>query len=775
VRRDSDTTAIRTPRSRGGRDVIAVIGIDRYRRWPRLSNAVNDARGALETFSRLGFESVTAPLFDEAATADAIRSLVTDDLAGLNKNDRLVVFFAGHGHTTLRTFQEGDSVKTGYIIPVDGDAPGGATARWLRLDSWLSDVARLEVKHILVFLDACHSGIALGSLIKWRGSNPRSEAFERLGQRRSRRVITSALDDQRAMDGGPIPGHSLFTGCLIDGLNGDIAPHGELVTGSQIGLYLQDRVTSYPHSEQTPDFGALEQDKRGELLLRIVTEPTTTVRSIAPEDPDTLEGSAGPEAAGAAEAPELAPIEAPAEHTTSRYVQPLRDEATTQASIMVNPAPADRVMRAASLQPWLWIALTAAAIASSVIGIATYGVRSVHSARVTTEPPIDARDEPGNLVIDAGAGIATVELINLETGTHVTRPLVMKVTSQPPGAEIWIDGRPGGVTPTSIKLTAAQATRGTLHFEMHKAGYRTLDRAVQLSGYVDDGTAAVITLHEDLERQDISEILDTIIDSHPGGAKVEIVGTDQSGPAPFTAKLESGKSYKARVTARGFATFELDVKGAEKQVVNLVAKPRVIAIDSDPPGALIWVDYAATGHSTPFDIELTAAQAAKKTVSVQLRKAGFRGLDRVVDLAKLSEDDTRMTTKIDEKLVGESIASTAPDGSPATSTPEGATPNAPPRVAQVGARRMVPWSSVTKISGSNPSITTLGAADLPPSIMATLCIDETGHVTSSKLVSQLPAEASAEINKVLRIWQYEPYRVDGIAQAVCFPVTFRAK
>jgi len=194
---------------------------------------------------------------------------VSDDLARLDRNDRLVLFFAGHGHTSTQTFQEGDSVKTGYIIPVDGDLPGGSASRWLRLDNWLSDVARLAVKHILVFLDACHTGIALGSIIKWRDSNQRTESFERLGQRRSRRVITSAQDDQRAMDGGPISGHSLFTGCLLDGLNGGLASHGALVTGSQIGLYLQERVTSYPQSAQTPDFGALEEDKRGELLIRI--------------------------------------------------------------------------------------------------------------------------------------------------------------------------------------------------------------------------------------------------------------------------------------------------------------------------------------------------------------------------------------------------------------------------------------------------------------------------------------------------------------------------
>jgi hypothetical protein len=67
-----------------GRNLIAVIGIDRYQRWPLLSNAVNDACGALALFERLGFVEA-AMLIDDAATGRAIQSLVTDDLATMNR------------------------------------------------------------------------------------------------------------------------------------------------------------------------------------------------------------------------------------------------------------------------------------------------------------------------------------------------------------------------------------------------------------------------------------------------------------------------------------------------------------------------------------------------------------------------------------------------------------------------------------------------------------------------------------------------------------------
>ncbi|HMG56861.1 MAG TPA: TIGR02266 family protein, partial [Kofleriaceae bacterium] len=113
------------------------------------------------------------------------------------------------------------------------------------------------------------------------------------------------------------------------------------------------------------------------------------------------------------------------------------------------------------------------------------------------------------------------------------------------------------------------------------------------------------------------DLVDTPITANVDGASIEITGADQSGTAPFTAKLEKGKPYKARITARGFATLELDIKGGDTKVTaKLVAKPRFVAVSSDPSGAQISVDGTSSGHSTPFEIELTAAQAAKKSVHV---------------------------------------------------------------------------------------------------------------------------------------------------------------
>jgi uncharacterized caspase-like protein len=257
-----------------GRSWIAVIGIDRYLHWLPLSSAVRDATGAAAMFRRLGFESIVEPLLDERATGKAIHELVTEDLHTLGPEDSLVLFYAGHGGT--RRHYVGDKeIQTGYLIPVDAsDSPNKVTT-WIELDGWLRAISVLPAKHILVILDACHSGIALDPIVKWRDINSWQETpLSTLSERRSRRIITSALADQVALDHGPSHGHSLFTGCLIEGLT-----HGlrrgtrRVTTGSELGLYVQQRVSDYPDSRQTPDFGTFKLDDRGEMIIPLATEP----------------------------------------------------------------------------------------------------------------------------------------------------------------------------------------------------------------------------------------------------------------------------------------------------------------------------------------------------------------------------------------------------------------------------------------------------------------------------------------------------------------------
>jgi hypothetical protein len=110
-----------------------IVGIDRYQRASPLSFAVNDARGIsliLEREFSFRTEKITL-LTDDAATRSAIMSayMRLTDRNTVGPDDRLLVFFAGHGHTA-----SGRRGETGFLVPVDGDITDLASLiRWEEL------------------------------------------------------------------------------------------------------------------------------------------------------------------------------------------------------------------------------------------------------------------------------------------------------------------------------------------------------------------------------------------------------------------------------------------------------------------------------------------------------------------------------------------------------------------------------------------------------------------------------------------------------------------
>jgi uncharacterized caspase-like protein len=256
---------------RRGRNVVAVIGIDAYQNWRTLHNAVGDAKGVRSLFiETLGFKELVPPLLNDEATKPAITSLLVDDLATrLEQDDSLVIFFAGHGHT--ESTQLGSNThKTGYLIPVEGRLPSERKlSSWINLDTLLTDLSQLPARHVLLVLDSCYSGFALGNgVTSTRGSEHYTDDLTR---RVSRRVITSAMDNELALDSGSKQGHSLFTGTLIDGIKeGHADPDVKgFITSSELAIYLQKRVGSSSGTKQTPDFGAFALDERGELVISL--------------------------------------------------------------------------------------------------------------------------------------------------------------------------------------------------------------------------------------------------------------------------------------------------------------------------------------------------------------------------------------------------------------------------------------------------------------------------------------------------------------------------
>lgn len=263
-----------------GRSLVVVIGINEYIQWQKLKNAVQDAVGFQQTLiDKLGFSAPIPPLLDSTATKKAIESLIEEQLRDvLEEDDSLILFFAGHGHTRVEELSE-----TGFIVPVDARRPDSREywGDYIRISHWLQEIAELPAKHILVILDSCHSGFALGEAAK--NFRDAVRYHKDISNRRSRKVITSAQREQPALDGGPIPGHSLFTGTLVDGFNwgkADLDGNG-LITSSELGLFIQQQVAQASQSNQTPDFGSFYFDDRGEMVISLRNQSFDALKARA--------------------------------------------------------------------------------------------------------------------------------------------------------------------------------------------------------------------------------------------------------------------------------------------------------------------------------------------------------------------------------------------------------------------------------------------------------------------------------------------------------------
>lgn len=238
-----------------------VVGIDSYAKWPKLEYASHDAQAVADTLTgQFGFpSSQVIVLKNEQATRNNILAAFHDRLADdrTGKNDRVFVFFAGHGAT--RQLASGRDL--GYIIPVDSDPKEFATDAIAMTD--IQNIAEsMQAKHVMFVMDACYSGLGLT-----RGG-PSSSSFLRENARRSaRQMLTAGGADQQVADAGP-NGHSVFTWVLLQALAGKGDLNGDgLITGTELAAYVAPAVSAVSH--QTPAFGSLPGSQGGEFVFQV--------------------------------------------------------------------------------------------------------------------------------------------------------------------------------------------------------------------------------------------------------------------------------------------------------------------------------------------------------------------------------------------------------------------------------------------------------------------------------------------------------------------------
>lgn len=201
-------------------------------------------------------DNITYLVDGEATKENILRCFMRFTLSDIDLDERIFIFFAGHGHT--RTGIRGE---VGYLVPYDADMEDFST--FIRWDELTRNAELIRAKHMFFIMDACYGGLALT-----RSLYPGSTRFLRdMMLRYSRQVLTAGKADEVVSDsGGPLPNHSVFTGHLIEGLRGKAATENGILTASGLMSYVHTKVANDKNSNQTPHYGYFDGD--GDFILQ---------------------------------------------------------------------------------------------------------------------------------------------------------------------------------------------------------------------------------------------------------------------------------------------------------------------------------------------------------------------------------------------------------------------------------------------------------------------------------------------------------------------------
>jgi len=255
-----------------------IIGIDKYENVRSLDYAVKDAEDIQSMLiDKFHFQQDNIVLLkNEEATKTSIIQEFSNITNKAESNDRVLIFFAGHGET----MDLPDGGEMGFLLPVDGNKTdlyiSAIKMEELKTISLLS-----EAKHILYLVDACYGGLtAVGA--RTIEIQPTPNYIQKITQYKSRQIITAGGRNEKVIEKAEW-GHSAFTKNLLSGLRDWMADSDRdgIITVQELGTYLKKKVTIDSDYQQTPKTRNLTTDEGEFVFISGVENKRTNEISIA--------------------------------------------------------------------------------------------------------------------------------------------------------------------------------------------------------------------------------------------------------------------------------------------------------------------------------------------------------------------------------------------------------------------------------------------------------------------------------------------------------------
>ena len=256
-----------------------VIGVSKYTNgWRALPGVSRDVTAVNAVLTKQGFtvKVITDPTFTQMD--QAIRDFISE--YGLKQRNRLLIYFAGHGYTELRS----DGRDLGYIIPADAPLPAQNpqlfSRRAMSMDDMEAHARRINAKHALFIFDSCFSG----SIFEARGTLYVPPEIASKTAAPVRQFITSGTKNQT------VPDTSIFRLYFVRAFEqreGDLN-HDDFITGEELGIYLSGKVSRDSREAQTPRYGKIN-DARLNIGDMVFALPAATVVVKPPNTSEAFE------------------------------------------------------------------------------------------------------------------------------------------------------------------------------------------------------------------------------------------------------------------------------------------------------------------------------------------------------------------------------------------------------------------------------------------------------------------------------------------------------
>ncbi len=236
-----------------------IIGVSKYTNgWPSLPGVKKDIELVELNLKRHGFNVIVVNDPDYKKMQEAFVSFINK--YGQKPNDRVLIYFSGHGHTMKLAY----GGEMGYIVPSDAPNPNIDESGFLEtaMDMLQMEVyaKKIQSKHAIFMFDSCFSGSifamtrAVPEHISYKTSKP------------VRQIITAGDANET------VPDKSIFCQQFVEALDGegDTDKDG-YITGTELGEFLQKNVINYSKDSQHPQYGKIRDPllDKGDFVFQI--------------------------------------------------------------------------------------------------------------------------------------------------------------------------------------------------------------------------------------------------------------------------------------------------------------------------------------------------------------------------------------------------------------------------------------------------------------------------------------------------------------------------